>query len=246
MAKGKTAKKELSIVMPAFNEEANIERTVTACFAALAQAKISGEVVVTNDGSRDRTGAILKKMLSRFPALRVVNHEANGGYGEALRDAILAAQGKFIVSIDSDGQFDIADMRLLICEQKKGFEVVTGYRTRKQDSPFKVFADRVLSMLVKMMFAVRFRDTNCALKLYSPGVIDKITIEARGYQVPTEILLKLNALGVKIGQVPVRHFPRQQGQSALHPWRTGWQMVIFLFYLRLKLSLFRKKIIKKL
>lgn len=238
--------KEISIVMPAFNEQDNIEQTVRSCFAVLQKMGVSGEVVVTDDGSTDNTGKILENLSREFTNLKVIIHKVNCGYGQALKDALLAVKGRYIASIDSDGQFDISEMSLLIAEQKKGYDIITGYRKKKKDTLFKIFADRGLNLIVRALFGVNYRDTNCALKLYNPGVLDKITIEARGYQAPTEILLKLNALGFKIGEVGIRHFSREKGRSALSSMRTIFQMLFFLIYLRLKLALYKKKIIEKL
>jgi len=134
-------KKEISIVMPAFNEEANIEKTVRDCFLALERLGVSGEVVVTDDGSIDKTRSIIEGLKNEYPDLSVVIHEKNSGYGESLKDAIFAARGKYIVSIDSDGQFDISEIPVLIKEQNKGYDVVAGYRKKKKDAAFKVSAD---------------------------------------------------------------------------------------------------------
>ncbi|MFH1317646.1 MAG: hypothetical protein ABIH71_01350, partial [Candidatus Omnitrophota bacterium] len=82
--------------------------------------------------------------------------------------------------------------------------------------------------------------------IYSPGVLDKIKIEARGYQAPTEILMKLRALGYNIGEVGISHFAREKGKSALNPLVTIYKMFTFLVYLRLKIHLYRKKIIANL
>lgn len=239
-------KNSISIVMPAFNEAENIEETVRNCFSTLGKLGVEGEVVVTDDGSFDKTLNILKNLSAEFPRLKIVIHAKNQGYGAALKDAVAAAKGEYIVSIDSDGQFDISEIPLLIEQKDKGFDVVTGYRKKKKDSLFKVFADRGLNVIVKSMFGVDYRDTNCAFKIYSPGVLDKIEIEARGYQAPTEILMKLRALGYSIGEVGVSHFARGKGKSALNPLSTMYKMFTFLVYLRLKIHLYRRKIIANL
>lgn len=239
-------KNSISIVMPAFNEAENIEETVRNCFSTLGKLGVEGEVVVTDDGSFDKTLNILKNLSAEFPRLKIVIHAKNQGYGAALKDAVAAAEGEYIVSIDSDGQFDISEIPLLIEQKDKGFDVVTGYRKKKKDSLFKVFADRGLNVIVKSMFGVDYRDTNCAFKIYSPGVLDKIEIEARGYQAPTEILMKLRALGYSIGEVGVSHFARGKGKSALNPLSTMYKMFTFLVYLRLKIHLYRRKIIANL
>lgn len=238
--------KEISIVMPAFNEEQNIERTIRQSFSALKNLSLNGEVVITEDGSKDNTKAVIQKLQKEFPDLRMVIHEVNAGYGESLKDAILAASGKYIVSIDSDGQFDISETPLLIAKIKEGYDIVAGFRKQKKDSKFKVIADRGLNLIMRLLFGISYRDTNCAFKLYKPGILNKITIEARGYQAPTEILMKLHTLGFKIGEIGVTHFAREKGKSALSPIRTIKAMLFFLIYLRLKISLYRKRIIKNL
>ncbi|UCD15132.1 MAG: glycosyltransferase family 2 protein [Candidatus Omnitrophota bacterium] len=242
----KEHKYNISIVMPAFNEAQNIEETVRSCFSTLATLGIEGEVVVTDDGSVDDTLKILNSLAAEFPRLKVVNHEKNEGYGAALKDAVSSASGRYIVSIDSDGQFDIGEIPLLIEQKDRGFDIVSGYRKKKKDSLFKIIADRGLNIIVRIMFGVNYRDTNCAFKIYSPGVLDRIKIEARGYQAPTEILMKLHTLGYSIGQVGISHYAREKGKSALSPLVTIYKMFTFLLYLRLKIHLYRRKIIAAL
>lgn len=236
----------LSIVMPAFNEADNIEATVRSCFLTLERLGLEGEVVVTNDGSKDDTGLILKKLQSEFTKLHVVTHSVNQGYGAALKKAVLSASGEYIVTIDSDGQFDISEVPLLIAERDKGFDLVTGYRKEKKDSLFKVISDRGLNCMVRAMFGISYRDTNCAFKIYGPNILDKIEIEGRSYQAPTEIILKLHTMGYKIGQIGISHFAREKGKSALSPLVTIYKMFVFLLYLRLKMHLYRRKIIASL
>lgn len=236
----------ISIIMPAFNEAGNIEQTVKRCFSTLKELGQKGEVIVTDDGSQDGTLKVLQSLSAQFPELKIIVHLQNEGYGAALKDAAQAAQGDYIVSIDSDGQFDIAEIHLLIEEMNKGYDVVTGYRKKKKDSFFKVIANRGFNLITQVLFGISFKDTNCAFKLYNSGIFDKINIEAQGYPAPTEILVKLHTLGFKIGQVGISHFYREKGKSALSPFRTIYKMLLFLFYLRIKISLYRKGIIKNL
>ena len=113
--------------MPAFNEEANIAATVARCVAAAPEA----EVVVCDDCSADRTGAILRELQAAHPQLVVVTHTGkNQGYGRALRDAILASTGDWIATLDSDGQFAPEEInRFLEAQDKGGVDLVVGYVT---------------------------------------------------------------------------------------------------------------------
>jgi len=236
---------EVSIVMPAYNEEANIEDTVRRCLATLDRMGLEGEVVVTDDGSKDRTGEILARLREEDPRLVVETNRPNQGYGNALRRAIRAARGRKIATIDSDGQFAIEELPLL-WELGQRARVVTGFRKKKQDSAFRVFADRGLNLLIRLLFRVRLRDTNCAFKLIDAEALESFEIETNGYQTPTEIVLKLSTLGEQILEVGITHTAREGGVSALRPWRTMVDMFAFLIYMKLKQILFRRRVIARL
>ena len=132
--------KEVSIVMPAYNEEKNIEDTIRKCSRVLESEKLNGEIVVVEDGSKDSTKEVLENLKKDIPYLRVIIHETNLGYGKAVSDGIKAARGVYIVTLDSDGQFDINELPLFLEKIKEGYNMVTGYRLRKKDTFTKVLA----------------------------------------------------------------------------------------------------------
>ena len=238
------ARPRLSVAAPCFNEEESIEPVVATWDAWLARQPYPSEIVLCNDGSTDGTAAVLRGLGARFERLRVVSFERNGGYGRALSAAIDATRGEYVVTIDSDGQFDLSDTSALMAELERGdFDCVTGFRMGKKDSLFRVAADRGLNLLVRLLFPVTLRDTNCAIKLAKGDVLRGLRIEARGFPTPTEICVRLAARGCRVGEVGVSHLERQGGASKLHPFRTAWGMLRFLLYLRRKLKLARARII---
>ena len=236
----------ISAVMPAYNEAANIEETVRYCFQVLNNIEGDAEVVVTNDGSKDETGAILDKLKGEFPGLVVLTNSPNQGYGAALTKAIESSSGELIITMDSDGQFDIADAIEAIETLPESIDVQAGYRKAKKDSLFKVLADRIMNRMIRVMFGVSFRDTNCALKVIRKESLDKFKLEARGFQLPTEIVLKANVLNLNVTEFPVNHRERPGGQSSLAPFKTGWNMFIFLWYLRRKFRLYKKGVLRSI
>jgi len=234
----------LSVAAPCFNEQESIAAVVAEWDAVLASIPRNTEIVLCNDGSTDGTAAALEGLQRKHPRLRVVSFEKNGGYGRALSAAIDATRGEHVVTIDSDGQFELADGLALLEElERGGHDCVTGWRMGKKDNLFRVGMDRGLNLLVRGMFGVRLRDTNCALKVAKGSVLRGLRIEARGYPTPTEIVVRLAAKGCRVGEKGVAHLPRAGGASKLHPWRTAWSMFRFLLYLRGKLKLFRARII---
>ena len=237
----------LSIVAPVYNEEENIENILTYWDSLLESANGGTEIVVTNDGSTDKTLGILSELQKQIKKLRVITHDQNYGYGRALSTAIGGSTGEWVVTIDSDGQFDLKDYKALLDKaQSEKLDGVTGFRLKKEDTLIRVVADRVLNLIVRNMFKIKFTDTNCALKVLRGDWIRKINIEARGYPAPTEIVVKLLKLGAKLGEGGVSHKKRPVGLSKLKPFQTGVNFLRFLLYLRIKINLYHKKIIHSL
>lgn len=246
MSQTRDAGVEVSIVMPAFNEEENIEKTVRACSEVLARTGKKGEIIVTNDGSRDKTLEKLRVLERDIKGLFVVDHGKNLGYGAALKSAIAASNGKYIVTIDSDGQFDIGELPQLMSVCVNGTGVITGYRKKKADTFFRVFANRGLNTMITSLFGARFNDINCAFRVYKGDLLRSINIESRGYQAPSEIMIKLVNMGCEVKEVGVSHLPRTAGQSALKPLKAMAQMTAFLVYLKMKIILYRKGMLNSL
>jgi len=250
----------ISYTMPAFNEEENIERTVRECQDAFKSAGVGtipivetsngsrwGEIVVTNDCSADSTGEILAGLQKEMPNLVVNTHiGGNQGYGRALSDAIASSRGEWVATIDSDGQFDPADLPEMLKLISDETDCVAGYRMKKKDSFIRVFADRSLNFIVRTLFGIRHRDTNCAFKLIRGRVIRDLAIETNGFQTPTEIVLKLNALGFRMVECGVTHRVREEGKSKLKVIKTSLQFLRFLFYLRTKIRLYKSGILARL
>jgi glycosyltransferase involved in cell wall biosynthesis len=250
----------VSFAMPAYNEADNIERTVGECLDAFNSAGIEsaplqggsgekrwGEIVVTNDCSEDATGEILARLQESNPNIVIVTHlERNQGYGRALSDAIAATRGEWVATIDSDGQFDPADLPELLKHAVEGIDCVAGYRRRKKDSVVRVIADRGLNLIVRIMFGIRHRDTNCAFKLIRGDVIRGLSIETNGFQTPTEIILKLNAMGYRMSECGVSHRIRGEGKSKLKVLKTSIDFLKSLFYLRTKTNLYKRGLLEKL
>jgi len=234
----------LSIAAPCYNEEEAIAAVVAEWDAILGAVPQPTEIVLCNDGSTDGTAAVLAELMARYPRLRVVSNPTNGGYGRALGSAIAATHGTYVATIDSDGQFDVADAVVLAgAVEREGFDGITGFRLGKKDTAFRVLADRGMNLLVRTMFGVQLRDTNCALKVVRGDLLRGLPIEARGYPTPTEMCVRLVARGYRLGERGVTHRERTAGFSKLHPWRTAWSFFRFLVYLRLKLKLHRAGII---
>ncbi|MBA3832239.1 MAG: glycosyltransferase family 2 protein [Chthoniobacterales bacterium] len=203
----------LSVIFPAFNEEANIQRTVESARLVLPKLAKTWEIILVNDGSKDATTPLCDHLAEQYPEVRAIHHVDNRGYGAALKSGILAARHDFIFFTDSDGQFDLEELEGLI-EWASQYDIVTGYRGKRQDPPHRLINAFGWKMLVRMVLGVKVRDIDCAFKIFQRSVFDRVQIRSVGAMVNTEILAQANAFGMRIHEVKVTHYPRQFGKSS--------------------------------
>ncbi|GIW44461.1 MAG: glycosyl transferase [Candidatus Binatia bacterium] len=210
---------ELSVVLPAFNEEANIERVAMEVARYLDTTGIDYEIIVVNDGSRDRTGAIIEALAQKIPRLRPQHHEQNRGYGAALRTGFKAASKRFVFYMDGDGQFDIRELALLLPLATDEDHIVTGYRIKRNDPFIRRLNARLFGgWLVRVLLNVRVRDLNCAFKLIPRKILDAVTLESTGALINAELYGRAVRKGFGIKEVGVHHYPRTAGtQTGAHP-----------------------------
>jgi glycosyltransferase involved in cell wall biosynthesis len=207
----------LSIVLPAYNEEGNIERAVRAALAGAAKAEATCEVVVVNDGSRDGTARILEKLGAEMGAsLRVVDHPVNLGYGVALRDGFRATRGELVFYTDSDNQFDLGELRDFM-PLMKDHDVVLGYRVDRQDPWLRKFVSGGFNGLSSFAFGMRVRDLNCSFKLFRGDLIRALPLETPDFFIDTELVARIHRGGYRYVQRGVRHYPRTAGKSTVRP-----------------------------
>lgn len=203
----------ISAVLPAYNEEAIIERTVRHVAEVLGRLVEDFEIIVTNDGSRDRTGDVLAHLAAEEPGLHlhVVTHERNQGYGAALASGFDAARKELIFMTDGDKQFDVAELAGFLPEMDEDTDLAIGWRLKRADPPLRLLNAWGWKLLVNRLFGYTARDVDCAFKLFRRGVWQSLTVYARGATFSAEFLIKARRLGFHIKERPVGHFPRTAG-----------------------------------
>jgi len=207
----------LSIVLPAYNEEGNIERAVHAAVAGAANAAATCEVVAVNDGSRDGTAQILGRLEAEMgPGLRVVHHPVNLGYGVALRDGFRASRGELVFYTDSDNQFDLGELKDFMPLMKDNHAVL-GYRVDRQDPWLRKFVSGGFNALSSLAFGMKVRDLNCSFKLFRGDLIRGLPLAASDFFIDTELVARIHLGGYPYVQRGVRHYPRTAGRSTVRP-----------------------------
>ena len=208
----------LSLVLPAYNEEGNIERAVRQAAAAAATLTPDYEVVIVDDGSRDGTAARLFALQPELgPHLQVVRHEVNRGYGAALRTGFQAARGELVFYTDADNQFDLSELGGFLPLMEE-WDAVLGYRARRQDPRLRLLTSRVFNQLAAWTLGFRVRDVNCSFKLFRGNLLRSLPLVSDDFMIDAELVTHLQRLTPRVTEMGVTHLPRFAGRSTVRPW----------------------------
>lgn len=202
----------LSVVLPAFNEEANIAATVEAAVSCLQPLGITWEIIVVNDGSSDSTRSVTEGLIQLYPTnLRLVSHEKNLGYGAALKSGFQAASHDLVFFTDSDGQFDFGQLEEFIAAIE-GNDMVIGFRKDRMDPWFRKLNSKTGNRLARWLLSVRVKDINCAYKLFRRDKLQRLPLQSDGALINTEVLAFATNESWKFREIAVRHYPRKLGK----------------------------------
>ncbi len=201
----------LSLVLPCYNEEENVPRTVRACLRWFDAEKIQGEVIAVDDGSKDRTGQLLEDMAKDDRRLKVFHHQKNRGYGNAIATGCDAATMDVIAYMDSDGQFRPEDLSKILPFVGE-YRFVSGRRRHRADGFVRNSFGKVLGLMNWLVLGLWVRDVNCGMKAYERSLWQLIKPTV-GYEklFNTEMYMRLKVNGIAWKTVDVPHYPRLAG-----------------------------------
>ncbi len=211
------ARPRLTFFFPAYNEEENVEETVRRALTEVGPL-VNGsiEVLVVDDGSTDRTPQLADVLAAEDSRVRV-HHQANRGYGGALQAGFANASGELIGFSDGDLQFDLREFQRLLDRlddpTRKPVDGVIGYRIKRRDPPHRIFIAKTYNAIASVVFGLRVRDIDCAMKVFRREVFDGLRLDADSPFLSAELLIKLKARGESLAQVGVTHYPRAAGTN---------------------------------
>jgi glycosyltransferase involved in cell wall biosynthesis len=203
----------LSVFLPCHNEEANIVPVVEAIESELQKISAQHEIVVVDDGSRDRTGEIADRLAAANPNVKVVHHPTNLGYGAAVISGIRACAQPWIVLCDGDGQFVASDIGRLV-KKVPDYDVVVGRRAHRADPLMRRINGKAWTVLMGLLLGIRISDVDCGLKLFRRDLLDGVELQAKGAMISAELMAQLAARGANICEVDVQHLPRLNGEQS--------------------------------
>jgi hypothetical protein len=202
----------ISAFFPCYNDSATVSQLVDKALKVLSELTSDYEVIIVDDGSEDDSGAIADALSARYPRVRVIHHERNRGYGAALRSGISSSTKKWIFYTDSDGQYDVEDLRLLHAYSGEA-AVINGYKTGRRDPWYRVFLGSTYNFLIHRMFAIPIRDVDCDFRLMKGELARSLDLRSEGGAICVELVKGLQTAGATFAETPVAHHPRQVGRS---------------------------------
>ncbi len=207
---------DLSIVVPVFNEEENLPELLPRLAAALAGIGKSYEVVLINDGSRDRSLELLRGAAARDPHLVVIDFNRNYGQHSAVFAGFEEARGEIIVTLDADLQNPPEEIGKLVARMEEGYDVVGSVRVKRQDTLFRRLASRLVNRVTSMATGVHLSDYGCMLRAYRKNVVKTL---CQSKEISTFIPVLADMFAGRVTEVPVAHAERLRGESKYSLWK---------------------------
>jgi glycosyltransferase involved in cell wall biosynthesis len=233
------AKPVISIVVPFYNEEANVVAWHKALSAVLGAMALPYEIIAIDDGSRDTTFARLRELHLADPHLKVVRFRRNFGQTAALSAGFDHAVGDVIVTMDGDLQNHPEDIPRLLSKLDEGYDIVSGWRVKRQDAKLtRILPSRIANALISSVTGVRLHDYGCSLKAYRSEVVKGIRLYGDLHRFIPAVA---SYMGTAVAELPVEHSPRRAGKSKYGLWRTV-RVLLDLVAVRFLLSFLTKPI----
>ncbi len=204
---------KLAIIVPCFNEEVCIAPTLDELLGVLVQVPFTWEVIVVDDGSRDRSVAIAETYVTKDARIRVVKHRVNMGSGQAIWTGVQAAQSELVIYVPADGQFDHGEIPDYVAAADAGADIVIGHRLSRDDyTLYRRVSSVVFLSLCNNLFEHQFQDVNW-VHLWRREIFADFEPRSRGVFFLEEILVRARSSGKRVVEVPSLYRPRQGGRA---------------------------------
>jgi glycosyltransferase involved in cell wall biosynthesis len=203
----------ISAMFPCYNDASTIGGLVDDVHDVLAPLTGELEVIVVDDGSSDGSGAVLDALATDRPWLRVIHHPKNRGYGGALISGFTAARHEWIFYTDGDAQYDAREAALLVPLAEDSVDVVQGYKRGRGDPLHRKVIGRVYHHVVKLLFRLPVRDTDCDFRLFRRRLIVDRPLRSTSGVICVEMMRSFLEQGARFVETPVHHYARPSGRS---------------------------------
>lgn len=225
-------KTEISIVIPVYNEEKNLPILAQKLDQVLSTFGRSYECVFVNDGSRDGSGQIINDLTQKYPHFRSIHLRRNFGQTAALMAGFDHSKGSVVITMDADLQNDPMDIPMLMQHIDAGYDLVSGWRTNRQDSFIRNFPSLIANKIIGKVTGVQIHDSGCTLKAYKREILKDLRLYGEMHRF---IPALASWMGIRLIEVPVKHHSRKYGESKYGISRT-FRVILDLLTVKFLLS----------
>jgi glycosyltransferase involved in cell wall biosynthesis len=203
----------VSILFPVYKDERTVAVVAEKALALLGSLGGEHEVIIVDDASPDRSGEIADRLAAEHPAVRVIHHATNQGYGAAVRTGLAACRFEYICMTDGDDEYDVEDFRRLL-KLRNRYDLIITFRYKKIYSNTRIFISWIYNHLLRFMFRAPFRDVSTGLRLIRKSVRDDLALDSTSPFIGAEIAIKAMLKGYRVGEVGIQTFPRSLGSGS--------------------------------
>ncbi len=201
---------DISVIIPVYNEQENIPELIQRMTQTMAGTGKSYEIILVDDGSKDRSFVLLKDLAKGDSHLKVIRFNRNYGQHNAIFAGFAKAKGAVVVTLDADLQNPPEEVPKLLEMIDKGYEVVSGFRQNRQDSIFRKIPTYLVARMTSRFVGVHLKDYGCMLRAYKKELVDAMLESG---EVSTYIPALANSLASSVIEIPVDHQARSRGES---------------------------------
>lgn len=207
----------VSVVIPAYNEELYIQKTILCLEKELKNICDDFEIIIVNDASSDGTAGIVKNLQKTRPYVSMITNEKNVGLGGSLRMGFAGASKEIVFYSDADLPFDFFELkRALRIMDMKDADMILGFRLDRTDEGIvRIVYSLVYNILLRILFGISVKDINFSFKLMRKNVLDKMRLESEGSFIDAEIIIKAHKMGLFFCQMGIDYLKRKYGESTL-------------------------------
>lgn len=221
-------KPSVSIFYPCYNDWGTIGSMVLFTLQTVEKLGLDYDFTIIDDGSGQQTLDILDRIEEEYPAVNIVRHGTNRGYGGALRSGFASGSKEWIFYTDGDAQYDVRELARLLEKAGPDVDIVQGYKIERHDPLHRIVAGRIYHWVVKILFALPIRDTDCDFRLIRRTVFDTITLKHDSGVICAEMMMRLTRAGCRFVEVPVNHYQRAHGKSQFFNYPRLFQVAVNL------------------
>ena len=212
------SKPSITVFFPVYNDENTVENLTLKAIEVLEEIASEYEVIIVNDGSPDRSGAIAEELAKKHSCVKVLHHATNKGYGAAIRTGFNAAKFEWIFQTDGDFEYDIVDIKKMV-RLLDFYDLIITFRYVKLYSNWRIFVSTIYNQVCRWVFRTNFRDISTGMRLIRKNVFDELTLVSTSPFIGAEIAFRTMLKGYRVGEMGIQTFPREFGSGSSTSWK---------------------------